>query len=64
MTFRSVNDMKGQRTAMQFICEEQGREFPKTSNHYKRHTWIMSPSTRNNTPKNRTIAGAANGELN
>lgn len=32
MTFRSVNDMKGQRTAMQFICEEQGREVPGQEN--------------------------------
>jgi len=32
MTFRSVNDMKGQRTAMQFICEEQGREVPGHGN--------------------------------
>ena len=32
MTFRSVNDMKGQRTAMQFICEEQGREVPGHEN--------------------------------
>ncbi|MDY0144840.1 MAG: HNH endonuclease domain-containing protein [Kiritimatiellia bacterium] len=28
MTFRSVNDMKGQRTAMQFIREEQSHEVP------------------------------------
>lgn len=32
MTFRSVNDMKGQRTAMQFICEEQGRAVPGHGN--------------------------------
>ena len=32
MTFRSVNDMKGQRTAMQFIGEEQGREVPGHGN--------------------------------
>lgn len=32
MTFRAVNDMKGQRTAMQFICEEQGREVPGHEN--------------------------------
>lgn len=34
MTFRSVNDMKGQRTAMQFICdcEKQGREVPGHEN--------------------------------
>ncbi len=34
MTFRSINDMKGQRTAMQFICdcEKQGREVPGHEN--------------------------------
>ncbi len=32
MTFRSVNDMKGQRTAMQFILEEQSHEVPGHEN--------------------------------
>ena len=32
MTFRSVNDMKSQRTAMQFILEEQSNEVPGHGN--------------------------------
>lgn len=32
MTFRSVNDMKGQRTAMQFILEEQSHDVPGQGN--------------------------------
>ncbi len=32
MTFRSVNDMKDQRTAMQFILEEQSHEVPGQGN--------------------------------